>query len=250
MYTIKQMSELSGVTSRTLRYYDEIGLLIPNHLTESGYRMYGKAEINKLQEILFYKHLEFSLLVIKEILNGSYDRKEILKKQKQQLKSKILNLQNVLQTLENSIEEMEGEIGMTDEQKFEVFKNNKINENETKYGKELREKYGNDTINDANKKYKGLTKEQFEKCEEIEKQLNKKIVEAFKLGDTKSELAMEMCELHKQWLMFYWNKYNAAAHLALTKMYVEDERFTKHYDDIQIGSAQFIYDSMCNFIKL
>ncbi len=250
MYTIKQMSELSGVTTRTLRYYDNIGLLSPSYLTKAGYRMYGKCEVNKLQEILFYKELQFSLHDIKNILSEGYDRKSTLKEQKELLILKIENLQNVLQVLESSIDDMEGEIKMADEQKFEAFKKNKIEENEIKYGEELREKYGDDTINNANKKYKGLSKEQFIECEKVEKQLNEMIVLAYKSGDTKSDLAMKMCELHRQWLMFYWNTYNASAHLSLTKMYVEDERFTKYYDNIQVGCAKFIYESMCNFIKI
>ncbi len=250
MYTIKEMSDLSGVTPRTLRYYDKIGLLIPNCLTDAGYRMYSKNEVNKLQEILFYKQLEFSLEEIKSILNNDYDRKSILCEQKEHLVKKISHLKSVLLTLEKSIEEMEGEHKMTDEQKFEVLKQNNLKKNEEKYGKQLRDKYGNETVNNFNKKYQGLSKEKFEECEKIEKELHKSIIEAFKLGDTKSDLANKMCELHKKWLMFYWPSYSEEAHLGLTKMYVDDKRFTKYYDDIQVGSAKFLYESMKNYLKL
>lgn len=68
-YTIKKIAELSGVSPRTLRFYDEIGLLKPARINSSGYRIYGANEIDRLQQILFYRSLEFKLEQIQELLN-------------------------------------------------------------------------------------------------------------------------------------------------------------------------------------
>ena len=74
-YSIQELSRLSGVTTRTLRWYDQIGLLKPSRVAESGYRYYGKAEVDRLQDILYYRALGVELVRIKECLdNPSFDR--------------------------------------------------------------------------------------------------------------------------------------------------------------------------------
>ena len=83
MKTIKEMSEISGVSVRTLRYYDEIGLLKPTRLTDAGYRLYDNKALERLQEIMFFKELEFSLADIKQIMeNPGYDKEQTLLTQK------------------------------------------------------------------------------------------------------------------------------------------------------------------------
>lgn len=248
MYTIKEISDISGVTTRTLRHYDNINLLKPSYVTEAGYRIYGSKEINKLQEILFYKELDFSLEEIKKIFDNNIGRKKILLEQKKQIKEKILRLEHIMETIENSIKEEKGELIMTDNEKFETFKKNQIDENEKKYGNEIREKYGNDTIDATNKKFKGMTKEQYAKYESLNEELNETIKLAFATNDPTSDLAKKMCQLHKDWLMIFWTSYSIEMHLGLTQMYVDDERFTKYYDDIQIGSAEFLNEAMKNFL--
>lgn len=69
-YTINNLSKLAGVSTRTLRYYDEIGLLKPKRISTSGYRIYGEDEVNLLQQILFYKELDLSLEKIRSIVNS------------------------------------------------------------------------------------------------------------------------------------------------------------------------------------
>jgi DNA-binding transcriptional MerR regulator len=80
--TVSQVSQLSGVSVRTLHHYDQIGLLHPAEVTEAGYRLYGKAELERLQQILFFRELEFPLQDIGRILNSSsFDRNKALDQQ-------------------------------------------------------------------------------------------------------------------------------------------------------------------------
>ena len=79
MMTVKQVSELAGVSIRTLQYYDKIGLLCPDNHTESGYRLYDDAALERLQQILLFRELEFPLREIARILRSpSFDRKKAL----------------------------------------------------------------------------------------------------------------------------------------------------------------------------
>ena len=119
-----------------------------------------------------------------------------------------------------------------------------IEENEMNYGKEIREKYGEETVNRSNQKLKNMSKEQYAKVEQLTLNVNEAIRVAFEQGDPASELAQQACELHKEWLCQYWDQYSKEAHMGVTQMYVEDERFTAYYDKIAPGCAMFLRDAM------
>ena len=102
MKTVKEVSKITGISIRTLRYYDEIGLLKPARVTESGYRLYDKEELEKLQEILFYKELEIPLSDIKKIMaNPEYDRQKALAVQKTLLERKRNRLNGIIELIDD-----------------------------------------------------------------------------------------------------------------------------------------------------
>ena len=241
---INELVKLSGVSARTLRYYDEIGLLRPSAVAENGYRQYSQQDIDRLQQILFYRELDFKLEEIKKLLgHPDYEVKEALKKQSELLQKKKRYIDDLLITIEQTIQTMEGEIKMTNEQKFGVFKNKLIEENEKSYGQEVREKYGEAQVDASNKKFKDMTEEQFNAMQQLENQLFERLKEAMVSGDVTSDVAMEAAELHKRWLSFSWAKYTPEAHIGLAQMYVGDERFTAYYDErIGTGATQFLHD--------
>lgn len=102
MKTVKEISKITGISIRTLRYYDEIGLLKPARVTEAGYRLYDNQELEKLQEILFYKELEISLSEIKKIMeNPEYDRQKALAVQKSLLERKRNRLNGIIELIDD-----------------------------------------------------------------------------------------------------------------------------------------------------
>src|SRR5699024_9466037 len=138
-YTISKLAKLSGVSTRTLRYYDELGLLEPKRISSSNYRIYGQNELELLHQILFYRELELPLEKIKEIIQSdSFDVETALNGHLIKLNQKRNRLDQLIETVEKSIQETRGEITMTDKEKFEAFKKEKIAENEEKFGKEIR----------------------------------------------------------------------------------------------------------------
>ena len=243
---INELAKLSGISTRTLRYYDEIGLLKPSHVEENGYRNYSQDEIDRLQQILFYRALDFKLDKIKVLLNDpNYQVKDALLKQQKLLQEKRANLDHLIVTIEKTISAMEGEITMTNEQKFEVFKNKLIEENEQLFGKEIREKYEEEQIDGSYGKLKDMTEEQYEAMQQLEQQLFQRLKEAMETNNASSEVAMEAAELHKRWLSFYWAKYSKKAHIGLAQMYLHDERFVSYYDSrVGEGATQFLHDAI------
>lgn len=244
-YTVQKLGQLAGVSTRTLRYYDEIGILKPARINSSGYRIYGEAEVDRLQQILFYRELGVGLDRIKEIVTDpDFDGAAVLKDHRQQLLDKRKQLDLLIANVEKTILLSEGRITMTDKEKFEGFKQNMIDENEKKYGKEIREKYGDDTVNQSNEKLKNMTQEQHDEVTRLAEEVNTTLAEAFKTGDPASELAQKAADLHKRWLTFYWPQYSKEAHAGLAQMYVDDERFTAYYDKDQPGTAEFLRDAI------
>ena len=244
-YTVQKLGNLAGISTRTLRYYDEIGILKPARINSSGYRIYGEAEVNRLQQILFYRELGLGLDRIKGIVTASsFDGANALKEHRENLLEKRKQLDLLIANVEKSIASVEGRIKMSDKEKFEGFKQKMIDDNEKKYGKEIREKYGNETIDKSNAKLKNMTQAEYDEVTSLAEKLNKTLEEAFKTGDPAGELAQKAAELHKKWLTFYWTEYSKEAHAGLAQMYVDDERFTAYYDKEQPGTAEFLRDSI------
>ncbi len=244
-YTVQKLGSLAGVSTRTLRYYDEIGILKPARINSSGYRIYGQAEVNRLQQILFYRELGVSLDNIKDIVTApSFDGANALKVHREKLLEKRQQLDLLIANVDKTIALTEGRITMSDKEKFEGFKQKMIDENEKKYGKEIREKYGKDTVEKSNAKLKNMTQEQFDEVTSLADQVQVTLAQAFETGDPAGELAQKAADLHKQWLTYYWKEYSKEAHAGLAQMYVDDERFTAYYDKEKPGTAEFLRDAI------
>ncbi|MGX9706806.1 MerR family transcriptional regulator [Laceyella tengchongensis] len=243
-YTVQKLSQLAGVSTRTLRYYDEIGILKPARINSSGYRIYGSAEVDRLQQILFYKELGVNLDTIKKIVTSpDYDGITALREHHERLLDKRKQLDVLIANVEKTIAAAEGRTIMSDKEKFEGFKQKLIEENEAKYGEEIRSKYGDDVVNRSNEILKNMTPEAFERANRLADEILATLTEAFANGDPASDLAQKTAELHKQWLLHYWADYNPEAHAGLAQMYVEDERFKAYYEK-QPGMAEFLRDAI------
>jgi len=138
---------------------------------------------------------------------------------------------------------------MTDEEKFEGFKRKLIDENEAKYGKEIREKYGEEAVERSNARVRGMSRERHAAQERLSAELNEALKAACETGDPAGETAQKAAALHKEWLCFYWDQYSKEAHRGLAEMYVEDPRFAAYYDGIAPGLAAFLRDAIRIFCK-
>ncbi len=241
-YGIKEVANLTGLTTRTLRYYDEINLLKPSRIGDNGYRFYDSKELEVLQQILFYRKRGFELKQIKDIIgNPNYDVAKALKEHLVALEKEKNNIDSLIENVKLTLLDLEGEYEMTDKERFEAFKEELVNENEAKYGEEIREKYGDETIDASNSKIMGMSEEQYERFKVLEEEIKAKLNEAVatKMNPT-DEIGKIITELHKEWIMMTWKTYSSEAHKGLAKMYVFDDRFKAYYDDKMEGCADFL----------
>lgn len=248
-YTIKKLGLLAGISTRTLRYYDKIGLLKPCRINSSGYRIYGPQEVDSLQQILFYKELGLELNEIAEILKApDFERLQALKTHLAALQSRQQQIKLLIQTVNKTIMHEEGKLNMTDQEKFEGFKKQLLEENEEKYGDEIREQYGNEQISRSNEKMMKLTAAEYNQMQSLAAEIIDKLEQAVAGKENPTgPVGREIAGLHKNWLTFSWPSYSKEAHRGLAGLYTADERFTAYYDKRVNGCAQFLCDAITAF---
>lgn len=245
-YTVQKLAMLAGVSARTLRFYDQIGLLPPARINSSGYRIYGQAQVNRLQQILLYREMGMGLEEIKKTLySPNFDRLDALRAHLEALERRRRETDLLIETVQKTIDQELGRNTMTDAEKFEGFKKKLIAENEEKYGAEIREKYGEEAVAKSNAKMMGLSQTEYDQMQKGSEELQGKLEAAVKDGlSPKSEEGKEIIRLHKAWLGYTWGQYSPEAHKGLGDMYVADERFTAYYDQSVKGCAQFLRDAI------
>jgi len=250
-YTIKALAELAGVTPRTLRWYDSLGLLKPLRSTDAGYRIYGPQQVDRLQTILFYRELGLELSAIRGILDDpAFDRQTALQSHLAELEKRRSQLDALILTVQKTIAETQGGHPMSDHEKFEAFKRQAVEANEAKYGAEIREKYGNEAINRANANVLSLSQEEYARWEALGQEILTALAAAVQTGEPPNgPEGQRIAALHRQWLSFSWEKYAPQAHAGLAQMYVADERFTAYYDREVSGCAAFLRDAILAYAK-
>lgn len=250
-YTIKKLAGIAGVSTRTLRYYDEINLLKPKRINSAGYRIYGEDEVNLLQEIMIYKTMEVSLSDIEKIVkNKNYNTTEVLSNHLEKLILKKKELDNIINSVDKMIKNRKGELEMSNKEKFESFKNKEIAENENLYGKEIRRKYGDEEVDKSNDKFSNLSEEEFNKMKETEEVIFELLEKIMINKDYHGEDAKKLYKAHKDWIMFTWNKYTKEAHYGLIQTYMCDKRFIKYYDEkVREGATETLVKVIEIFIK-
>jgi len=231
--TVKELSKIAGISVRTLHYYDEIGLLKPKMINESGYRIYSDNELETLYQILFFKELDFKLGKIKEIIsNPSFNKEEALKQHKKLLLEKRKRLDNIIKSIDTSLKK-----GF-DKNMMDLFSM----ENYEKYKEEAIEKYGDTAINS----YKKTSKYSKKKWETI---INEGNTIYRNLADNMDKDVSDpyVQQLIGQWkdhITTYYYDCNIEIFRGLGQLYVSDERFTKNIDKTKQGLAGYMKEAM------
>mgnify|MGYP000869318020 CR=1 FL=1 len=250
-YSIQELSNLAGVSARTLRYYDQIGLLMPLRTNEAGYRFYGVKEMELLQQILFYRERGLRLEQIKGIVyEKDFDMLSALYSHLEELEGRKQRLERMISIVKKTISAAKGEKKMSDTERFEIWKEREIRENEERYGREVREKYGDASMEEATKKMMNMTEAAYEKIKALEKEILLCLQAAVAQGVTpQGEEGRKIVLLHKDWLGMWWQNDSPKAHCGIAKMYVLDERFTSYYDGKIKGCAVFLRDAILYWVK-
>ncbi len=250
-YSIHALAELAGISTRTLRYYDSIGLLHPCGTTAAGYRLYGPREVDLLQQILFYRALGVPLREIARIVQADdFDRLTALRSHLSALYARQAQTSALIETVQKTIQTLEKGDTMQDREKFEAFKQRIVQENEAQYGAEVRARYGDAQADAANARLLGMSEADYERFEALKEEVQQALEQAVRHGsDPAGPEGERIVRLHKTWLGMTWKEYSAEAHQALAEGYVTDERFAAYYDRRLPGCARFLCDAVQHWAK-
>ena len=228
---INEVVKLTGVSARTLQYYDEIGLLIPQKL-DNGYRDYTEENLEKLQKILFYRFLKFKLNDIKELLEGDFDNLKILEQQRELILREKEKFEVILHNIEKTISNYKGEQTMTIEEKFNGFKKEDLN----KYENQAVEKYGKDTIEESKNRQSGRE-------EIVTEEFNEVFRSMAKFKDENVDVAEKEVQSKVEDLYNNMNEYAFECSIEvfsyIGKGYVHNPEFKKNIDKFGEGVAEY-----------
>ncbi|NLC68866.1 MAG: MerR family transcriptional regulator [Clostridiaceae bacterium] len=253
-YTVKQVSEITGVTKRTLRFYDKIGLLRPAGMTEAGYRLYDDNNLELLQQIMFLRELDFSLKQIKDIVTSSqYDRKQALIRQGELLNRKAERLKALAELAIKTSRSIEGSVNtsMNKKEMFKEFDMSRITEHKNKYAGEVKQRWGNtDAYMESQAKTAAYTEEDWKRIHKFQLSNVEQMARLFKQGVAAE--SDEVQRLVKEFQQFITdNFYNCTKDIlrGLGEMYVADERFKAYFDKYAEGLAVFVSKAIQHYCK-
>lgn len=241
-YSIGKVADLSGVTIRTLHHYDEIGLLSPSGRSEAGYRIYEAQDLERLQRILFYRELGFTLQKIAAIVDDPQtDAAGHLERQRGLLTERIGRLQKMVAAIDYEMEARKMDINLTPEERFEVFGDFDPEE----HAEEAERRWGDsEAYKQSQRRVSEYTKEDWLKIKAEAEEITARLAEIFKSGAVPdSEEAMDAVEAHRQHISRWYYDCTHEIHIGLGEMYVSDERFRANYDVHAPGLSEFIRDA-------
>jgi DNA-binding transcriptional MerR regulator len=244
MYKVKEVAETTGVSVRTLHHYDRIGLLKPETVSSAGYRLYSDENLERLQQILVFKEMDFSLHEIKDIIDRpEFNRKENLKKHKKLLLAKKKRLEEIIRTLEMTIDSIEGGYQMENKDMFKGFDMKEIVEHQRKYSEEAKERYGKETVEKVEKRTAGYSSGDWAEIQNKTDEIYKRIIAGMDHGPEDPGVQQAVADW-RQFITDHYYDCTQEIFRGLGDLYVDDPLFTKNIDKYQAGLAAFFKEAI------
>jgi len=239
-YTVQQLARLAGVSVRTLHHYDHIGLLKPSARTAAGYRLYDETDLLRLQQILFFRELDFPLAEIEAILDDpGFDQVQALRDHRELLQQESDRLERLLKTIEKTISKLtEDNMTMTDAELYEGFTPEQIE----RYTREVNERYDPKIVAESNRRVRNMTKAQWQAVKAEGGAVAQQLAD---LMDKKPSDAAVQAAIarHYAWVDNFWHP-TAESYRGLGQGYAEDPEFRAFYDKYRSGLADFMCAAM------
>jgi len=243
MYTVKQLSTLAGVSLRTLHYYDQIGLLKPAGIAANGYRQYDDVALLRLQQILFYRELDFSLKEIRSLLDApDFDQIKALESHWDALWARMARTENLISTVEDTIKHLKGEKEMSKKALFKAFSD----EEQSTYAKEAEKKYDPVTVRASNRKWKGYSAEKKQAIMDEGNQVYTDMIAAMPKGADSPEVKTIVGRWRKH-MDYFWTP-NLDQLLGLATMYGESPDFKANFDKMHPDLADFFREAVTVYV--
>ncbi|MFD4952115.1 MerR family transcriptional regulator [Streptomyces sp. NPDC058451] len=242
-YSVGQVAGFAGVTVRTLHHYDDIGLLVPGERSHAGHRRYGDADLDRLQQILFYRELGFPLEEVAALLDDpEADPAAHLRRRHELLTARIEKLKEMAAAVEHAMEARRMGIDLTPEERFEVFGDH----DPERYADEVGQRWGGtEAYRQSQRRTASYTKEDWKRLTEEQDAIHRRMAELLDAGTpARSEAAMDVAEAHRRFISGSYYDCGHEMHSCLARMHVADPRFTATYEKIRPGLAAYLHDAI------
>lgn len=235
MYTIKELADLAGSTTRTLRYYDQLGLLEPAQIAENGYRYYDRGSLLTLQQILFFRELDVPLKEIGDILSRpDFQILDSLENHQKAIQDKISRYEKLLDTIKKTILELEGEKKMNASEYFNGF-------DEKKYQQEAQERWGDSPkYKESQRKWSSYSEQMKENIKNLGGEITLRMVTDNPQARPDDLDVQAAVNEYYQYLNQYFYSCDVEFLRNLADMWVQDPRFAVNYERIREGGADFV----------
>ena len=249
-YKIKEISKLAGVSVRTLHHYDQLGLLKPDSISTNGYRIYSEQNLLRLQQILFFKELDFSLAEIKKILDHpDFNQIHALQNQQAILVKKRTRLEQIIKLITQTINSIQGGTIMEKKEMFQAFDLTEIEKHQQKYAAEVREKYGNSpAYQESQQKTAKYSQADWEKFMDEAGEIYARLAELMELPASHPEVQAAINAWREHITQNYY-QCTLEIFRGLGELYVSDPRFTKNIDQYRPGLAEFMHQAMLYYCE-
>ena len=244
--TVKQLAAISGVTVRTLHHYDEIGLLKPAWIGENGYRYYGRAQLLRLQQILFHREFGVPLNEIAELLDmEGEDQVGALLRHRERLEAEAKRYAELIDTIDLTIAGIRGQGEMKNVDLYKGFSAEK----QAEYEAWLVERYGDRMRDDIERSKKAMAKmsepEQKAAMQELH-DVEQALAEGLRRGvDPAADAIDRLIQRHRAWVASAWDRpCPAEAYSGLADLYLSHPDFVKRYETIETGFASYLTTAM------
>ncbi len=241
-WTVGRLAELSGVTVRTLHHYDQIGLLSPTLRSAAGYRLYTRSDLTRLQRIVVYRRLEMSLDDIADLLDGSDDAVEHLRRQRRVVTARLDELTELVGAIDDALEREMTNKPATDDELKELFGDGFSDE----YQDEAQRRWGETPAwSQSQARTSSYTKADWAEVKAEQDAVNADFVAAMTAGEpADGPRALAAAERARLQINDRFYDCDHEFHRCLGEMYVSDERFAATYNDIEPGLAQYVRDAI------
>ena len=242
-YTVSEVSEAAGVSVRTLHHYDAIGLLAPSARTDAGYRLYEQADLERLQEILFFRELGIPLDDIAALLSGgALDRRAALELQREMLARKAERLHAMVASIDEALAAKMKGLQMDKDEMFEVFGDF----DPTEYEGEVKERWGEtDAYKESARRTSRYTKEDWARFKVESEEIGAEAIALMDAGVASDDpRAMDVAERARVQIDEWFYPCSHEMHSNLAAMYIADPRFTATYEKMRTGMAQWWHDAI------
>lgn len=247
---INQIAAIAGITVRTLRYYDKIGLLVPSAKSDAGYRLYSDYDLERLQQILFFRELDFPLARIAELMNNPlFDRQAALAMQIDWLDKKAERYLKLAQLARNTMNNFEGGIKMPAKDLFAGFDYEQMQQKQKQYETEVKERWGNtDAYRVAQERTARYSKADWERINKVQMDNIKELCDLYNAGVAHDDpRVMAVVENALNFINQHFYPCNLEMMSNLGNMYVCDERFTAFYEKFAPGLAAYYNNAIQHY---